>query len=157
MLIDMLYAFYQLSFLGFVIALVKHHRSAWGFLIISYLLSILTMQAYGDIDLSHLHYYTAEIILMGISIIGFISYNKDCKKNIFQKITTTKTIILFIISMIISLLIFYVLIYTVLRVYFTIASISFSISIMKHLFIIFALLLAIANLKEFYSNSMPLL
>ena len=86
--------------------------------------------------------YTAEIILMGISIIGFISYNKDCK-NIFQNITTTKTIILFIISMIISLLVFYVLIYTVLRVYFTIASISFSIFIIKHIFIIFALLLAI--------------
>ncbi len=83
MLIDLFYALYQLAFLGFVVALVKHQRYAWLFLMLSCLLKIATMQDFSNINLGYLHYYLPEIEMIIISMIGYVSYSVDSQKNNF--------------------------------------------------------------------------
>lgn len=143
--IDLFYAFYQLAFLGFVLSLVKHQRCAWGFLMLSCILKITTMQDLSNFNLSYLHYYLPETIAIIISMIGYISYDGDYRKNTFQKISLLKKITLFAISTVISLLVYYALIYIVTQVSFSFAPIIFSLHFLEYLFTFFALLLAIVK------------
>jgi hypothetical protein len=152
MLIDLFYALYQLAFLGFVVALVKHQRYAWLFLMLSCLLKIATMQDFSNINLGYLHYYLPEIVMIIISMIGYVSYSVDSQKNIFQKISLLKKIILFVIAMSISFLVYFLLVHIVLGAPFTAISISLGVHIVEYGFIIFALLLAIFKLPLAFAS-----
>jgi hypothetical protein len=145
MLIDLFYAFYQLAFLGFVLSLVKRQRCAWGFLMLSCILKITTMQDLSNFNLSYLHYYLPETTIIIISMIGYVSYDENHEKNFFQKISLFKGTTLFTISVAISLLVYYALIYIITQLSFSFAPINFSIHLIEYIFTLFALLLAISK------------
>ncbi|MGQ4005534.1 hypothetical protein QIW49_03475 [Francisellaceae bacterium CB300] len=124
-------------------SLVKRQRCAWGFLILSCLLKITTMQDFSNINIGYFHYYIPELVMILIAMIGYISYSADHTKNTFKKISSLKKIILFVISLTISLVVYYLLIHIVTKVSFSVAPVAFSLHLLEYIFIIFALSLAI--------------
>ena len=143
MLIELFYAFYQLAFLGFVVSLVKHQRCAWQFLMLSCLLKITTMQDFSNINIGYFHYYLPEIVMIIISMIGYVSYSEDSQKNIFKRIGLLKNTVLFVIAIAISLLVYFLLVHVVLGAPFVTIPASLIVHIVEYSFILFALLLGV--------------
>ena len=78
-----------------------------------------------------------------ISMLGYISYNTDYRKNLPQKLSIFKKIRLFMLSVSLALVIYYVLIYIITKVTFSMSPIFFGLHFLEYLFTVFALLLAI--------------